>query len=110
MAAIAKFGAALGVDELTKSVEKDKTVEVAVWKNKSGVDVKHHPFNPTTKFNVAIGGDATGDYDTGVVGSLPLTGLAGGSAVVESVKYNETQDGGAETSISGTHRPSASAL
>jgi hypothetical protein len=44
------------------------------------------------------------------VGSLPLTGLAGGSAVIESVKYNETQDGGAETSISGTHRPSASAL
>ena len=110
MAAIAKFSAALGTDELTKSVEKDKTVETAVWKNKSGVDVKHHAFNPTTKFNVTIGGDATADFDAGVAASLPLTGISGGSAIIESVKYNETQDGTAETAVSGTHRPSATSL
>jgi hypothetical protein len=110
MAATAKFGAALGSDELTKSVETDKQAEEIAWRNKSGVEVKHHTFNPTTAFSVVIEGDARADFDVGVDETLPLTGLTGGSSVITGVKYSESYDGKAETAITGKHRPSASAL
>lgn len=111
MAATATFGAAIGSDVLTKSVEIEKTADIAVWKNNVGVDVKVKDFNPMTKGSITIGGIDSA-IEPGVAASLPLASgtLTGGVITVPSVKDSYTQDGGAEQVVSFEHRPSAAEL
>lgn len=110
MAATLKFGAALGVDTQTTKVEVEKKIEIVTWKNKSGVTNKVHEVDPTTDFNVEIEGDAQTDFTPGIISTLPLTGISGGVTVCPSVKYSESNDGKAVTTIQGTNYPSATEL
>jgi hypothetical protein len=110
MAATPKFGAALGVDVHTTKVDVDKKIEIHTWKNKSGVTLKVHEVDPTTEFTVEIEGDAVSDFTPGIISTLPLSGITGGVTVCPSVKYSESNDGKATTTVTGTHYPSASEL
>lgn len=111
MAATATFGAAIGSDTYTSSVEIEKTSEIAVWKNNVGVDVKVKAFNPMTKGSITISGiDAT--IAAGVAATIPLASgtISGGVITVPSVKMSYKTDGPAEQVVSFEHRPSASEL
>jgi hypothetical protein len=110
MASTPKFGAALGSDSFTTKVEVEKKIEIVTWKNKSGVTTKVHEVDPTTDFSVEIEGDAQADYTPGIISTLPLSGLTGGVVVCPSVKYSESNDGKAATTVTGTHYPSAAEL
>jgi hypothetical protein len=110
MASTPKFGAALGVDTHTTKVDVEKKIEIATWKDKAGVTKKVHEVDPTTDFSVEIEGDAQSDYTPGIISSLPLTGVSGGVTVCPSVKYSETNDGKAVTTVTGTNYPTATEL
>jgi hypothetical protein len=110
MAATLKFGAALGTDTQTTKVDVEKKIEIVTWKNKSGVTNKVHEVDPSTDFTVEIEGDAQTDFAPGIITTLPLTGITGGVTVCPSVKYSETNDGKAVTTVTGTNYPSATEL
>lgn len=105
-----KFGAALGTDTYTTKVEVEKKTNIATWVDKTGTTKKVLDYDPTTDFSVDIEADAAASYTPGVITTLPLTGITGGVTVCPSVKYSETNDGKAVTSVSGTNYPSASKL
>lgn len=113
MAATPKFGAALGSDELTTKVELDSKVEVATWRDKTGTTAHVKDYDPTTEISVEIEGDARTDFEAGVLSTLPVesgAGITGGVTIAPSVKYSETNEGKAVTSITATHYPSAAVV
>ncbi len=111
MSATATFGAAIGTDVLTKSVEIEKTSDIAVWKNNVGVDIKVKDFNPMTKGSITIAG-IDSSIEPGVASSLPLASgtLTAGVITVPSVKQSYNNDTGAEQVVTFEHRPSAAEL